>query len=1127
MLSYHNIHSIAKYERKTLFRSWFFRIFSILSILVLFLMNFAMISESGNSEWIFRAIPSTIPYYNLLILNVAQAIIAVFLASDFLKRDKKLDTTEVIYMRSMTNADYVLGKTIGNLQVFLLLNLIALGLALVFNLIAQNTYVPWMSYLVYLLLISIPTLLYITGLSFLLMSVIRNQAVTFVIILGYIGITLFLVKDYFYYLFDYMAFSIPMLQSSIVGFGNLDVILGHRGIYFCLGVGFIFLTIFLLKRLPQSEATTWFSLLFSIIFILAGGFLGYTHVTRFTTQENHREMAVALNDKYISLPVADVDKHDIKLNHTGETIELTSAMTLTNNSKAKIDSLILSLNPGLIVSEAKIGNQPVDFKRRSQLVVLPLKQALQPGESVQADISYAGSIDEAYCYLDIDKEQRKEPYTQAMINIDKRYAFVTPQYVLLTPESVWYPHPGVTYSPKSIGWKHINFTDFSLEVKTDAALKVATQGMVEEKAPGQFVCNPENPLTQISVSIGDYEHKKMELSGIEFGVWHFKGHDFFSDVFTEIKDTIPSLFEERLRDFLRSYSLEYPFKRFSIVEVPAQFKPYMRIWTSAQETIQPELVLIQEKGFSLRDFDFQKQIKQIKKWSQNSGENLTDRDAQIRLIYNIAGNFTRESGRPNFRMQAGGNMQVTESNNPYFIFPMLYNYSNYVRSEHWPVTNLVLEAYVKSQAGSMVNMWMRDMAGLSEDEMASIALQDRSFSELIKDEEKRDIIDNLIKLKGDVLFTTIQAEAGANGDQQFSQFLRGFLRERQFSLIEFEDFDKEIAENFNIELTPMMDTWYNETKLPGYIFSAINLVNAKNNEQTVSVVSFSASNTSDVDGIVKFSFRSGGGGRGPGMRGGPGGAGESIDKILSLKAGENKKVTWLFDAEPRGVTINTLASKNIPQSIMQFFGRIEEDPKLVVPKDSEILIDTPVSNLLPNEIVVDNEDPGFEISQAANTSLLSKWILKEEDTGLKYSGFNQWRAPLTWTLTTNSSFYGLYVRSAYYIKSGSGDQTATWNMPVKERGQYDVYTYITPSRGGGPGGGPGGRGRQQEKGEYIYSITHADGTTEQTLQINGAESGWNLLGSYYFSPDGETKIVLNNKSTIRTVVADAIKLVKL
>src|SRR5690606_35584117 len=112
------------------------------------------------------------------------------------------------------------------------------AMALIFNILSQQTTVNWESYGIYLVLISVPTLVFIMGLSFLLMSVIRNQAITFVLILGYIGITLFLLQDRFYYIFDYMAFNIPMLISDIAGMGNLDKVLIHRGIYFSLGVSF-------------------------------------------------------------------------------------------------------------------------------------------------------------------------------------------------------------------------------------------------------------------------------------------------------------------------------------------------------------------------------------------------------------------------------------------------------------------------------------------------------------------------------------------------------------------------------------------------------------------------------------------------------------------------------------------------------------------------------------------------------------------------------------------------------------------------------------------------------------------------------------------------------------------------
>src|SRR5665647_3625681 len=235
MRAIHNIIAVAKYESITLFRSWFFRIFSILSLVFVFLYNFG--TQSGvvgwpNSDMI--ALPSMIPFTNLYIINLAQAVIAVFLASEFLKQDKKLDTTEVVYMRSITNADYVIGKTLGNIWVFVILNIIALGMAAVFNMASPYTRFNLLPYIYYFLLISIPTLIFIMGFSFFLMSVIKNQAVTFLVLLGYIAATLFYLQNKFHYIFDYMAIKLPMTWSEMVGFANLKEILIHRGIYLFL-----------------------------------------------------------------------------------------------------------------------------------------------------------------------------------------------------------------------------------------------------------------------------------------------------------------------------------------------------------------------------------------------------------------------------------------------------------------------------------------------------------------------------------------------------------------------------------------------------------------------------------------------------------------------------------------------------------------------------------------------------------------------------------------------------------------------------------------------------------------------------------------------------------------------------
>jgi hypothetical protein len=1118
MVSLHNILSIAKYERKTLFRSWFFRIFGVLSLLVLFGMNFAMIIEGGGEQgWAIRSIPSAIPYFNLLILNVAQAVIAVFLASDFLKRDKKLDTTEVIYMRSMTNGEYVIGKTWGNLQVFLILNIAVVAMALIFNLLSQSTSVNWLSYAIYLLLISVPTLVFIMGLSFMLMSVVRNQAITFVLILGYIGITLFLIQDKYYYIFDYMAFNIPMLISDIAGMGNLEKVLLHRGIYFFFGISFIFLTIYLLKRLPQSESMTVFSLIFSIVFFGAGSYLVYRHLSDFKGNESLRYEVVELNNKYVREPVPSTIAHSISLAHNGNSIEAVSVLTIKNEKEAPVNKLIMSLNEGLEVNTLKLDGQPVEFSRQHHLIITEKNVLLEPGQLTEVEISYKGSINENLCYLDIPETERQLKYGKFVLNVDKRYAFLTPQYVLLTPETNWYPKTGVTYSSTDVRWHHSEFIDFNLEVTTAPGLQAISQGNITEKEPGRFHFKSRNPLTQISLAIGNYEKKHVERDSVEFGIWIIKGHDFFSNAFPEAADTIPQIIGERLGDFERTYKLEYVFERLFIVEVPAQFKSYERIWTSRQENVQPEQVFIPEKAFLHREADLEGSKKRMDQWGRRADFSMTDKDKEIRLVFDFLSLLTNEKTRK-FTGEGGG-WEANDLTNPYFIFPMLYNFQNNIQSENWPITNRIFEAYLKSQTTDMRSLFMQNMQGLSGDEMANIALQDSTFEQILADPKQKGIVGNVIKLKGEVLFSIVQWRAG---QEIFEQFLRELLRKYRFKNISFEDFDTNLHEQFGIELIPLMDNWFKAKSLPGYLFSPIQAVKVKSGERMRTKVTVKVTNFSETEGIVKFSFRLGGGG-GPGRGFGRGpGSEDVINKLVYLEPQQTKDLSYMLDGDPRMVTVNTMTSKNIPQVIMQGFRDIAEDPK-AVPFEGEVVSDIPVSKQLPGEIIIDNEDPQFIMTVSDEISLLEKWLHSETQGAQKYSGTNYWRPPVAWTAVTNSDFFGEYVRSAYYIKSGDGSMKAKWHVPVSEPGYYDVYYHLYKPRRIGRGGGGGGN---EEKGEYQFFIHSDDGAEEQTLAIQSAEEGWNHLGSFYFSPD-TALIELSNKSESRVIFADAVRLVKL
>lgn len=190
-----------------------------------------------------------------------------------------------------------------------------------------------------------------------------------------------------------------------------------------------------------------------------------------------------LNNHYAALPVADVVKHELKLQHKGNTISVSSGMMVVNNTRQSIDTLVFTLNPGLEISAAEVAGSPTPVIRKQQLAILPLNTPLVGNDTLTVDMNYDGTIDEAYCYLDISTEKQREKYGEFVINIDKRYAFITPGYLLLTREAGWYPETGASFSTRNFGWNRVYFTDFSLEVETDTTLQAISQGEIQSPAP--------------------------------------------------------------------------------------------------------------------------------------------------------------------------------------------------------------------------------------------------------------------------------------------------------------------------------------------------------------------------------------------------------------------------------------------------------------------------------------------------------------------------------------------------------------------------------------------------------------------------------------------------------------------
>ncbi len=1136
-----NIWNVATYESKTLFRSWFFRIFAIMALLILFGTNMGLFGGHDDVQWTFRAIAANLPYINVLFINVAQAIIAVFLASDFLKRDKKLDTTEVIYARPITNGEYVVGKTLGILALFVGLVLLTLAMTLIFNLIRKDVPVEWLAYLYYPLLITIPTLIFILGLAFFMMILFRSQAVTFLVLLGYIGLTLFYFQDKLYGTLDYMAFNLPMVYSDFIGFANPRLILLHRLAYLLLGTGFIFATIRFLNRLPQTGRWNGINLLGFIGFIAAGLFVGSLYLNSYNQQARDREAFLELNNAYVGKHLTDVLSNNLQVEQHGKSLQVHAGMRVQNQNNQRLDTLLFSLNPGFVIDSITSRGKALEYTRQKQLLMLIPSKALEAGRRTSFNIYYRGVPDESVAYLDIPREQMNASKRIIVAPIDKKPGIIHPNYILLTPELNWYPVAGVGFNLKTFQLREPDFTRFSLTVKSDSALTAVAPGKMSVDDEGIHF-DPEYDLNAFPLILAPLERRSMEIDGVEYNLYINPDHDYFSAHLTHIQDTIKALVREAKDDYeLDELDLYYSFKRINLVEVPIQFHAYERPYIQTVENILPEMILLPEKGAGISTLDFHRFKKVAENRDRRDENTRSPREIETDMFKRLLQNtFFRTEPRTGGRGMGGSdrgeeliNFQgdIEYNKNPYCVFPLYYSYVNGISSWDYPVFNSMLEIYLKE--GFDVSPREGFTGGITDKERANLLLSRKSMIELFARWDT-ELTASLINQTGSFIISALKNRVGM-GD--FDYFFYYYLEDHAFSEITFEQFSRDFYKEFGVEIAPYLEVINAGGEMPTFLISEPEYLQTRDDIGDVYLVKFSISNVGNARGLVDFNFRI----MGQGGFGGGGGMTEE-KRLYEVEAGETSEVQVVLYDRPMMMTVNTLISGNIPSSYNNFLRSATEVTTSDL-EEYERSTDQQVSFTYEGEYVVDNEDEGFTHFSISRESKLKQYVdsRKEKDDGLLYQSLNEWWWPSRWTPVAHAAYYGETVRSAMVIRRGDGSNYVSWSTVLPDKGFYDLYVYIPvsamyerPSRReqgsgqGAQGQGPGrGFGPEfADKGtDYHYTISSSEGTEEVVYELNNPEDGWNRLGSFHFPADS-VFIRLTNETDGRRVIADAVKWVR-
>ncbi len=1174
--------SIARYEAKLLLRSWGFRIFSGLAVAVLILVMVTIALPAYSGFYFSRALSGAFPLIVIKLLNVFQGIMAVFLATEFLKRDRKQDTSEVIFAHSFSNGQYMLGKFLGIFGVFAVLNFVVLLITFIIHVFFSHTLFAGSSYLLYVGLLSLPTLVFMIGLPIFIGSLIRSQAIIYLLTLSYIFLSLIVIGPRYSFAFDSFAFYTPVMYSDFIGLGNLPQLVLLRGMYFFLGAGLILISALLMKRLRQSPGLNRILGILALLAVAAAAGLGYTYLHGVTTARDLRKAIKAESREVAEKPALTLLGCNIRLRHEGKTITATADLTLANNNDVALKTIYLSLNPGLRISELKGESGALPYRKNHHLVAVEAKELIPPGSEIRLSLSYSGTIDEGYCYLDIDDTKRDTPLKIWMVSVPKRYAVISPDFVHLTPECGWYPRPGL---PESLLFPSLMKKDnsrFTLSVETPENLTAISQGIPTIENAGRkktYVFQPETLLPQISLTLGRYEKKTVTVDGVQYSLLLLDGHDRFTPKLKEIAGDLPQLIKQIKDGYEVVLGLNYPYKQLSLVEIPIHITSYNRLWTMAQEHVQPQLVFLPEMGVLCAGAEFRAGLMAglggragaagQRAMTARAGGQISPKDIQ-RVLFNrfIQSNLiATQPGLFGGQQRAPlGFLVETNSEAAFNIFPNFVAYASPLNIAEWPLFGYALESYLQERAGSPTLGPMRLGQGSNtlQNEINKF-LMDHSLAEAIRlsGRENQPVIP-ILQQKGKALLILIRAKLGA---ADFDDRLIAFLKDRRFKPITRKSLEDFIAGLGRLDLDKTIASWYEQKGLPGFLFDDVQSYRVIDKEKTKFQIKFQVTNPTNQEGVIKVNLATMGGfgARGGGGMGGVMGVSASAPetRTVLVPAQTVKAVGIVLDQASAMTTIDTTMSRNLPGMFTLPFSNQQPKPG-VKPFDGESARPyIPASPGAEGEYIVDNEDAGFKLADKGRENWLRSTVRRifvpdqsEADYGTFGSLLNP---PDHWEPLIIQNFFGRFVRSAFVKKSGQGVSKVAWTVHLDQAGEYSIYFYYEGigagmGRGGNvmalgrggfamggapPSGGQRGSGTtagtqaagrgfnvpRLQPGKKHFLIYHEGRVEEVIVDLRDVPAGWTLIGNFRLAA-GENLVELTDKNEERFVLADAIKWVQ-
>lgn len=1075
----YNILSVARYERMMMFRSTRFRVLGALGMLIPIAIGVMLaIAEARGVEFgSALAMGAFIPFY---VFSFLQTVVVAFVVGDFRAGDERAHIHEVVDASPISTAELVIGKYLGAMTALVALSVgVLITTVLIQAAKISITGLPFSlePYLVYMMVMTLPSMVFVSALTFVLGAVLRKQTAVALTVGAYtIAVILFLGRRYDG-LFDFGAFFAPLFYSDLLGTGDISEVLQQRLMYCILAVGLLGLSINRYPRLSQSASCRWIGRVMAVVG-LAGSASVYAYSEHIAVRTSAFRKALSEERTRIADRRAPRVLHyhfAIELLSGRSSLSATVGMDLVNPYEERLDTLYVSLNPGLTINAVNGSNGPLPYDHDLGIVRIP--SALPAGDTMRVELVYDGEIDNDAFDL-VKTESRLQKSRHPFYKGDMT-AWIDRRSVFLPPRSNWYPRPGVETAGSEPSYATANLT-----VSLPAHLTPVTQGVRADSTTSDGrkteEWRVESGTPAFSLNAGVYRVYEKNIHGVNLALYihptHRRQVEFFKDAEEEAIQVIDQIIDVMEQET----GLAYPFSRLSVVEVPFQIQWYFEGWQERGGLVQPGILMVEEdvllgKRFS-RDFERRQRFSRGREVEPAS----VKRDLLVSAILETF--FSKEGGR-------GG----------LFRSPIvqLWSFDRSFTGEQSALVSRGLPLFLQQDVETTLRessntrssrrgrfRGRRGRRGPDRSETAAwdtlmTEMGQRSFADLDPSAEP-DLYRRALNAKGPTMFRMVESVVG---DESFLSTMEAIGARSRFEDVPFEDFESAFMEGTRRQdrketLKRLVNEWIYSTHVPGYTLTKATAVKMDDGWGAVVYQ-------------VKVRVRNGEPGRGFVQVTVTGQEDEAV-RGVEIEGGTEIEIGLIIWDRPRRVSVDPFFARNRRRMMAPL--SIPEQVFPGVPRSYVTQVKDDDSRLA--EVIVDNEDEGFSMPVRRVTKYLRPQL----------KGGN-------WDVRELPMAYGRYETNFRWKAPGDGAQPAVWRARIPQGGEYDVAYYYPP---------PQMRGRLRLGKSFTIRIEHGGGLDTLTVESEHMQAGWNLLGRFTFPEQSESVVELSDDADGR-LYADAVR----